>query len=145
MANKFVSGEEELIRKLQNLQTEVPAGMGKAMLAGAFVLEGFIKQSMQEGHHGRIYRRGGKVHQASAPGETPAVDFGNLINSIDSSLLDNNASQVTTNADYAPALEFGTARMAARPFMRPAVDEHEGEVISAVRATILRLVEGATR
>lgn len=140
-----ITGSDELMRKLRNLIENVEGGTGKAMLSGAFVLEGFIKQSMQEGHHGRIYRRGGKVHQASAPGETPAIDYGFLVNSIEASLLDSNTAQVTTNSEAAPALEFGTGRMAARPFMRPAIDEHENEIVRAVQATIQRLVEEAVK
>jgi HK97 gp10 family phage protein len=140
-----VSGNDELTRKLQQLQTLVPGGTGKAMLAGALILEGHIKQSMQEGHHGRIYSRGGHAHQASAPGETPAIDFGHLVNSIESSLIDETSSQVATNSEAAPSLEFGTAHVAARPFMRPAVDEHEEDVVNAVSKTILRLVKEATK
>ena len=140
-----VSGNDELISKLHKLQTLVPGGTGKAMLAGALVLEGFIKQSMQEGHHGRTYSRGGHAHRASAPGETPAIDFGHLVNSIESSLIDETSSQVATNSEAAPSLEFGTAHVAARPFMRPAADEHEDAVVKAVSKTIVRLVEEATK
>lgn len=140
-----IDGDEELIRKLQALNTKVGTGMSQAMLAGAFILEGFIKQSMQEGHHGRVYRRGGRAHQASAPGETPAIDYGSLVNSIVSELTAINESQVSTSSEVAAPLEFGTVSMAARPFFRPAVDEHHGEVAEAVRATIQRLVAEAAR
>jgi HK97 gp10 family phage protein len=147
VSNQVVFGEEELIAKLKSLKDGVSAGLGKAALAGAYVLEGFVKQSMNEGHHGRIYRRGGRVHQASAPGEPPAIDFGNLLNSINSELVEASAefavAEVGTNAEYAPPLEYGTATMAARPFMRPATDEHEGEIAEAMRKTIVRLVNEA--
>jgi len=149
-----VTGEEDLIRKLRNLKSGVGSGMSQVVLAGAFVLEGFIKQSMQEGHHGRIYTRGGnrnrhggggRPHQASAPGETPAVDYGALLNSIQSSLLNGESAQVGTNAEAAPSLELGTAFMEARPFMRPVVDEHTNEVSNAMGLTAVRLIEEALR
>jgi len=143
--NETVSGNDELLRKLHKLQTAVSGGTGKAMLAGALVLEDFIEESMHEDHHGRIYSRGGRTHQASAPGETPAIDFGHLVNSIESSLIDSTSSQVATDSDIAPFLEFGTSRMEARPFMRPAADEHEEDVVQAVSKAIMQLIEEATK
>jgi len=143
--NEIVSGNDVLLRKLRKSQTAVLGGTGKAMLAGALVLEGFIKQSMQASHHGRIYSRGGRTHQASAPGETPAIDLGHLVNSIESSLIDSTSSQVATDSDIAPFLEFGTSRMEARPFMRPAADEHEEDVVQAVSKAIMQLIEEATK
>lgn len=145
MSSKYVSGDDELIRKLRSIKSKVGNGMSQVALSGAFVLEGFVKQSMQEGHHGRVYRRGGKAHQASAPGEPPAVDYGHLLNSIGSSVIDDEAAQVATNSEAAVHLEFGTARMAARPFMRPAVDEHRKEVANAMVKTAMRLVEEASQ
>jgi HK97 gp10 family phage protein len=143
--SEIVSGTDELLRKLHKLRTAVSGGTGKAMLAGALVLEGFIKESMQEAHHGRIYSKGGRTHQASAPGETPAIDLGHLVDSIESSLIDSTSSQVATDSDIAPFLEFGTSRMEARPFMRPAADEHEEDVVQAVSETIVQLIEEAIK
>lgn len=147
--NKVVFGEEELIAALQNLKGGVSAGLGKSVLAGAKVLEGIVKQSMNEAHHGRTYRRGGRIHQASAPGEPPAIDFGYLINSINSELVESTpeiaVAQVATNSEAAQPLEFGTATVAARPFMRPGVDEHEEEINGAVGATLTRLIKEAIR
>lgn len=73
---------------------------------------------------GREYKRKGRIHIASAAGEPPAVDTSFLIGSIDvpqASLTDTSATVVIA-AEYAEALEFGTDRMAARPFVRPAID-----------------------
>lgn len=72
---------------------------------------------------GRIYARGnGRTHQASAPGETPARDSGNLINrtQADSAVRrdgDDLVGRVVENTEYAAKLETGTERMAARPHL----------------------------
>lgn len=71
---------------------------------------------------GRIYRRRGVAHQASAPGESPASDTGNLLRSINTSV---SPAALTGNVNfgtiYSRYLEYGTAKMAPRPFARPAL------------------------
>ena len=52
-----------------------------AIKVGCFMVEDDAKQSMKPGT-GREYKRGGKIHKASAPGEPPAVDTGRLRGSI---------------------------------------------------------------
>lgn len=56
------------------------------------------------------------------------VDTGRLRNSI-SHAVDpiGNAAYIGTNVEYAPYVEFGTSKMAPRPFLRPAALEHSEE------------------
>lgn len=42
--------------------------------------------------------------------------------------------------EYAIYVEYGTRFMAARPFLRPAVDEHKPEIRKAFAATLRRLL-----
>jgi HK97 gp10 family phage protein len=68
---------------------------------------------------GRVYGR----HQASAPGEAPASDTGRLVQSIRVDFQPNAlAGRVVAGTDYAKKLEFGTVKIAPRPFMTPAVN-----------------------
>lgn len=69
-----------------------------------------------------VTRRRAKAHTASAPGEAPAVDTGRLRQSIVANKLDPGHWQVGTNVEYALHLEYGTRKMSARPFMRPAFE-----------------------
>lgn len=39
---------------------------------------------------------------------------------------------IGTDLNYAPYVEFGTSRMAARPYLRPALDEDHDEAMSAI-------------
>lgn len=86
---------------------------------------------------GRVYshyfrRVGGKLiivgkrsapHQASAPGEGPAIDTGRLSQSITAVMIKPGHWRVGTNVEYALWLEFGTKWFAPRPFVRPAVEK----------------------
>jgi HK97 gp10 family phage protein len=131
----------------------------KRLIGAGFEISKIVKESMRGGT-GRIYQRGNIVHQASSPGQPPAVDTGRLRASIsvnwvgsggsgvdeDGNSLETPADGVNqpgssggrfrvvvgSNVEYAPYLEFGTRRMAARPFLRPAFDQ--------VRSRILRML-----
>jgi hypothetical protein len=74
---------------------------------------------------------GAKLHRASAPGEAPARDYGNLINSLDTKREDM-TGYIYTNADYAEPLE--TTKN--RPFLAPAVRKFRDKFIGAMEAAI---------
>lgn len=85
-----------------------------------------------EQKHGRYYKRpGGKTHIASKPGEAPAVDTGNLLNSV---LIEFELNGLTGYTyvipEYGLILELGGARVAARPFMKPAAEGQRRAFIS---------------
>ena len=71
---------------------------------------------------GRTYpRKGGKTHTASSPGNPPRPDTGTLINSLrwerrGRSGLDR---ALIASAEHGYYLEYGTTKMAARPFFGP--------------------------
>lgn len=108
----------------------------KACRAGALFLEAEILKSLEGGGTGRTYRHGNVEHQASAPGEPPATDTGTLAGSIHVVPGDRQA-EVVASASYAAYLEFGTSKMAPRPYMRPAVDKHQGELTEVVKQAII--------
>lgn len=87
-------------------------------------IEGRVKAEMAGPKSGRWY--GG--HQASAPGEAPAVDTGTLINSVQTDVQGTEGS-VYTNQEVAPMLEYGTSRMAPRPFFTPAAEAARPEFV----------------
>jgi hypothetical protein len=125
----------------------------------AFNIQANAQELMRQPKSGRIYRqeqsvsfnakgkqirfvayRGKKSHQASAPGEAPAVDTGALSNSIE--VLPQKAvsrharyrivSAVTVNQNHGAVLELGGEKVAARPFLRPACEMEEENFYSAV-------------
>ena len=87
---------------------------------------------------GRIYRRGNVAHQASAPGEAPATDTGNLVNSAYTKKLGDSDYETGFTAEYAAALEFGTAKIEPRPYLRPAVEAVKKAFLDAIKRIVER-------
>jgi hypothetical protein len=89
----------------------------------AFDVEAGAKTRIQGGPKtGRQYRRkGGIIHQASAPGESPATDTGNLASDIftTSGIGPTIRSEVNVGAEYGAALEFGGIRFCSP--VRPSI------------------------
>lgn len=85
---------------------------------------------------GLVYKRGNTRHQASAPGEAPASDTGNLVNLIGVDAVDTQRLRVSifSSAKYSFFLEFGTSKMAPRPFLRRALSEMGPRVLDHFRA-----------
>ncbi len=70
-----------------------------------------------------------RTHTASAAGQPPATDTGFLVNNIVLDIDTNGlGANVESRADYSQALEFGTSKMAARPFMQPALEENKPKI-----------------
>jgi len=138
-----VRGSEQLRRNLARLSgRERRQAQADGLEAGARVYETAVKVLLSQPGSGETYTRGGVSHTASAPGQPPAVDTGTLRGSIQvEEPVTPTQAIIATHTDYAEFLEFGTSRMAARPYMRPALDENEGEIIGAVEATVAAFVE----
>lgn len=67
----------------------------------------------------------GKNHVPSAPGEPPNNDTGGLANGlIDETFPAELRAEVRAETEYSAPLEYGTSKMAERPFMRPARDKN---------------------
>jgi HK97 gp10 family phage protein len=84
---------------------------------------------------GRVYKRHGVEHVASAPGDYPKEDTGALVASMGWSASGLTASWYASAAHARP-LEYGTSKMAARPFMRPTAQLILPRFNSAVRNAI---------
>jgi len=68
---------------------------------------------------GKTYKRGGKTHKASAPGQYPMSDTGLLMGNIKVNKATESKPMaiVGTNVKYGEHLEFGTSKMAKRPWL----------------------------
>ena len=68
-------------------------------------------------------------HTASKAGSPPNTDTGHLADNIFIN-IDNDklGVSVESRADYSKALEFGTSKMGARPFMQPALEENKNKI-----------------
>ena len=106
--------------ELDQIADALANGAAEISLKTAEWIAGEAKRSMGKEKSGRAYVRGDKTHVASAPGEAPAIDLGNLVNSIQAEQVDQTNALVYTPVDYAVPLEFGSVKMAGRPFFTPA-------------------------
>lgn len=120
--------------RFPELAARLPQVCGQIVRKTALALQAEARESMSGGKSGRVYFRGGKVHQASAPGEPPAIDAGSLANSIQVEMTSQTTAAVYTVQEYAPVLEFGGGRIAARPFFEPAARSVEPEFVAALAA-----------
>lgn len=66
-------------------------------------------------------------HHPSLPGNPPAPDSGNLRSSIHYTVEGtgkNTVGRIGTDVEYGKWLEFGTSRMAPRPWLKPSLDKN---------------------
>lgn len=140
------------LSRLQAHLAELSASLGgdevaASLMAGAFVLEGEAKNNIQR---------------------MKAIDTGFMLNSVystsrpENNFADaeakakaKNASEdmlpqvrvgkaqaaVCVGAKYANHIEYGTARMASRPFLRQAAQTHSDEAVEAIGEAIERKME----
>jgi len=142
--------QKALARASRNLG-EVLGGIGVGGKDGladvGVVVSNRVRQKLSTPGTGRIYGRpglrgaGSVRHQASAPGKPPAVDTGRLRASYTWRIgRDARGPYVEIGTDvlYAPFLEFGTRKMAARPHLRPAVNELRRAIVALIRQGIVQ-------
>ncbi len=87
-----------------------------------------------------VARRSLGTASPSAPGDPPADPTGALAASL-SATRDGLQATVAASAPYAGYLEYGTRRMAARPFLRPAVAATAETARAKLRAALARAAE----
>ena len=111
-------------RELQRILRETPGKADDLIEGLAREGQALVMRSFNTSPPGQTYRRGRVAHVASVAGYPPNIDTGKLMNAI--YIYKPRALQrmiSTGDTDYAAMLEFGTSKMAARPFMRPMVEE----------------------
>lgn len=119
----------------------IGVGGKKGLADVGVVVTNRVKKNLSQKGTGRIYRRGGVLHQASAPGRPPAVDTGRLRASYTWRTGEDMGGvfvEVGTNVVYAPWLEFGTRYMEARPHLRPAIEELRDEIRALITQGVVR-------
>ncbi len=86
--------------------------------------------------------KSGKIHYRSMEGFPPAIDTGNLLRSIMFDIRDMEieigskaGTKTKSGVSYAQYLEEGTRKMAARPWLAPAVAKHRDEIIAKFNKT----------
>ena len=119
--------QDEIERRIRQ------SAMQGVLIGAHLVLETGTKKLNEGGKSGRVYRRRGVEHQASAPGEAPATDTGRLVGSGDVYADPANTSaRINWSAAHARPLELGTEEIEPRPFARPSLAENADAIRKAV-------------
>jgi len=170
-----VLGVKELIKNLERLGGNVDTASRDALWAAGAYLEGALKQKLSQAGTGREYKTGFKgerhaTHRASVAGQPPAPDTGRLRASIThtvnkaistpytfrtgsgvTNLPDPGGGKgmakglVGTNVEYGAYLEFGTSRMAARPWLYSTIAEEADRVVGIVKLFLKKAIQKAKK
>lgn len=114
----------KVTNKTPELMQKVEAATSRFVRKGVAAIEGEIKSSMAEPKSGREYeRKGGRIHVASAAGESPANDYGDYDGTIQSIFERTLEGKVGTPIEYALFLEEGTDDIEERPLWEKTAKE----------------------
>lgn len=131
-----MKGKDKHVRRLRRL-----SGPDVIRIAGAVVFEGadmIRAEAFRSVSAGSI---SGKNHVASAPGEAPNRDTGGLQAGFETSQTGPLTAEFRATAAHSTPLEFGTSKMAARPFVRPARDKKAPAIRKRMVAQMNKLVK----
>jgi hypothetical protein len=115
-------------------------GMVRGLAIGIGIVEArAIYLITQTAKTGRIYRRRGVKHQASAPYQPFANDTGDTLKSrrvaVDAARL---RATLFFHSLNAARLEHGTRKMKPRPFARRSLSETRAQVIDAIAIEVIK-------
>lgn len=135
MARSRMIGAKAHIARLRKLSgSDMERAVGKALFAAGEAIQVKAQVSITSGSVS------GRNHVPSKPGEPPNQDTGTLANNIETVQLKPLLVEVSSNAPYSAALEFGSSKVAARPFMVPARDAKRKEAEQLVKNAVAAVV-----
>ena len=143
-----VTNLKKVLSQLENLDKQLEPEFQEIVKGGAQLIRGEAIKSIQTGaKSGVMYQMYNprREHRASAPGEAPASDTGNLVSKIIVKQKTKNITNVESNADYSAFLEYGTSKMEPRPFMLPAFEKSKKPIINAVFKRVKNKIEEYTK
>ena len=130
-----VTNIKKVLSQLENLDKQLEPDFQEIVKGGAQLIRGEAIKSIQTGaKSGVMYQMYNprREHRASAPGQAPASDTGNLVSKIIVRQKSRDVTSVQSNANYSAFLEYGTSKMQPRPFMLPAFEKSKKPIINAV-------------
>jgi len=141
-----IDGSESLIRALQAKPEQSRRALVRALFMVGQIVRNKAVNGIRKGPKtGRLYKRGGVKHRASAPGEYPAANLGALMRSVDTEV-----NELSLHVDVGTALKYGEyletkdPARGGRPWLSRAFSETREEVAAALIAAI-QAVFGADR
>ena len=139
-----VTNIKKVLSQLENLDKQLEPDFQEIVKGGAQLIRGEAIKSIQTGaKSGVVYQMYNprREHRASAPGQAPASDTGNLVSKIIVKQKTRNITNVESNANYSAFLEYGTSKMQPRPFMLPAFEKSKKPILDATFRRVVRKIE----
>ena len=139
-----VTNLKKVLSQLENLDKQLEPEFQEIVKGGAQLIRGEAIKSIQTGaKSGVVYQMYNprREHRASAPGQAPASDTGNLVSKIVVRQKGVNVTNVESNANYSAFLEYGTSKMQPRPFMLPAFEKSKKPILDATFRRVVRKIE----
>ena len=134
----------DIFKNIEALKSKAEAETARAVRATAQAIRNDAIISVKSHlSAGKVYTRGTVKHVASKPGSPPNQDRGTLTRNIRVTMNDDLTADISSNAPYSAALEFGTSNMAARPFMTPAVEGQRVKHKERLQKAIMRAASHA--
>ena len=134
----------DIFKNIEALKSKAEAETARAVRATAQAIRNDAIISVKSHlSAGEVYTRGTVKHVASKPGSPPNQDRGTLTRNIRVTMNDDLTADISSNAPYSEALEFGTSNMAARPFMTPAVEGQRVKHKERLQKAIMRAASDA--
>jgi HK97 gp10 family phage protein len=144
MATIKIKGLEPTLKNLRLLQNGLDKELTNVLRGGGQLIRGEAIRSIQTGpKSGRTYEKYNprRTHKASAPGQAPASDTGNLVSQI-MSVADGKDTLVESRAEYSKFLEFGTSKILPRPFLFPASEKSTKKIVQVLIQKLNKVAEG---
>ena len=142
--NITVKNLQKVMGQLNKLNKQLEPDFQEIVKGGAQLIRGEAIKSIQQGaKSGIVYEKYNprRTHRASAPGEAPASDTGNLVSKITVKQKSKNITNVESNANYSAFLEYGTSKMQPRPFMLPAFEKSKKPITEATFKRVVKKIE----
>ncbi len=139
-----VQNLQKVLKSLNTLNKQMIPEFREVIMGGAQQIRGEAISSIQTGSKsGIVYQKYNpkREHRASAPGESPASDTGNLVSKIIVKRKNKDEVNVESNAHYSKFLEYGTSKMQPRPFLFPAYKKSQSKIIQAVFNRVKRKIQ----
>lgn len=139
-----VKGIKKAMDSLKSLEKDLEAPFRDVILGGAQLIRSeAVKSIMQGPKTGRIYEKYNprRTHRASAPGQAPASDTGNLVSQIQVKSTNPDEVTVESGANYSKFLEFGTSKILPRPFLFPATERSRSKIQQAVFNKVVQTIK----
>ena len=143
-----VPNMKKVLSQLDGLAKDMELPFKEVVKGGGQLIRAEAIKSIQTGaKSGVIYQMYNprREHRASAPGQSPASDTGNLVSKIIVRQKSQDVTSVESNANYSAYLEYGTSKMEARPFMLPAFERSKKPIVDAVFKRVIQKIEEFTK